>query len=256
MGGKPWQLKPIENVQSGTLSSRYFKKSEAGGKSQEWRTYKRGYTRHREGKWFAHGLPIYQLWWEFLVRAYQAEGIVVDRSRYKNWGSSEGYLNVDVWSSKSRKDGFWKFWRGYGSDLFAEDDDRGVAVVVPDNKFEMSEGNFYLEIPSGTPANELLGAVKRIVKDNAAKKKNQHISTAVEQISAKEIRSDSYRRWLKMWDMKQKGDYSVEEIDMIHGRGGPQSYEFDNYKTTYRNLWKAKKIVANVAEGEFPGKVV
>lgn len=255
MTGKSWQLKPVQNLDSKTLSPRHFKKSAKGGRSKEGINIKRGYTRHKDGKWFAHGLPVYQMWWEFLVRAYQAPDITVDPNRYRDWGPAEDYLNIDVWSSKSRKDGFWKFWKIYGIDLFAEDDDRGIRVVVPDNSFTIDQNKFYLEIPTGTSAQELDKAIRRLVRDNVRSTKNSHISTAIEKISAKEIRTDSYRRWLKMWDMKQKG-YSGEEIDVIHGRGGRQAYEYDNLKTTHRNLWKAKKIVKNVADGEFPGKVI
>jgi hypothetical protein len=161
-----------------------------------------------------------------------------------------------VWSSKSRKDGFWTFWKFYGVDLFSERDDRGIRIIESASEFDSSDDKYYLEIPFGTPANEMMKAVGKIVRENSSKKKNQHVSTAIEQISAKEIRTDSYRRWLRMWDMKQKGIYPVDEIDLIHGRGGEESYNFDSYKTTYRNLWKAKKIVTNVAAGEFPGKIV
>jgi hypothetical protein len=248
MAGKAWQLKAVEDADT----SRRFKRSKGDGSKREQIEYKRVYTRRRHGKWFAHGISVYQLWWEFLVRAYQAEGAVkgisVDRERYKEWGSADDYLNIDVWSAKSRKDGFWTFWKTYGIDLFAEDDDRGVRVVTIGNSFKADGDKFYLEIAKGTAAHEMMDAIKRIVRENVQATKTSHISTAKMTVKGNEIRTEAFRRWLKMWDMKQK-KYSTDDIDAIHGviaQGG-----FDDYRTTYRNLWKAKKVIKNVANGEF-----
>ena len=267
MGREAWQLKPVGSSDDRTLSTRHFKRSAKGGRTTEWIAHKRKPTRHRDGKWFAHGLEVYQLWWEFLVRAYQAKGIVVDRSRYANWGEPSDFLNIDIWSAKSRKDGFWRFWRSHGIELFAENEDRGVSVITPDKAFRARSGMLYLEIPKGTPAKELMGAIKRLVQENADKKKKSHIPTAKEAITSREIRADAYRRWLKMWDMRfvpfpqysrkfgageRGGDvFSVEIIASIHGAGGDYGFAL-----TYRNLWIAKKIVKNVARGEFPGTIV
>ncbi|MBT4744626.1 MAG: hypothetical protein HOO20_15660 [Rhodospirillaceae bacterium] len=265
MGRKAWQLKPVGIAD--VVSPRQFKKTAKGGKSKEWTAYKRKPTRHRDGKWFAHGLEVFQIWWEFLVRAYQSEGIEVDEDRYRDWGPKADYLMIDIWSSKSRKDGFWKFWTTYGVNLFAEADDRGIHVHSGDASLKMSDDKFYLEIPKGIPAKELTKAVKRLIEEHAKSGRKAHISTAIETITAREIRADSYRRWIKIWDMRyvpspqfngkypdedRDGDvFSQKLIDEMHGNAG-----YDNLHTTYRNLWKARKIVKNVAKGEFPGKVI
>jgi hypothetical protein len=277
MSRNPWQLNPVEG-----RTSRDFKKSEKGGRTSELISHRRGYTRHRHGNWFAHGLPIYQLWWEFLVRAYQADGIVVDRGRYKDWGSADDYLNIDIWSAKSRKEGFWTFWKTCGIDLFAEHDDRDIRILSQGETVTVDENRFCLDIPSGTKPEELMTAIKRLVRENTefvikdGKKKKRdktsHISTAKEQITINEIRPNAYRLLLKMWDMRRvpspqfngkydeverDGDcFSLEKVDEIHGMGGKEDLYWDEYKMTHRNLWKAKKIIKNVAKGEFPGKIV
>jgi hypothetical protein len=254
MGGKTWALKAVEEV----VSPRHSKKKEKG-----WLNQKRRATLHRDGKWFSHGLSDYQMWWEFLVRAEQAHDIQVDWKRYKDWGNPADYQNINVWDWKSRKDGFWKFWKAYGIGLFAENDDKVVQVHLEGENIKVGKDKFCLEIPTGTKSDNLMKIIDRLVEENTDATKSSHISTATEPIVKfekggklvrAEIRTDAFRRWLKMWDMKH-GGYSTDEIDSIHGKGGKNHKDFDEYKTTYRNLWKAKKVVGNVARGAFPGSI-
>ncbi len=254
MGGRPWQLKPIEMI----ISPRIKKRTEKG-----WLSQKRKPTLHRDGRWFAHGLTDYQMWWEFLVRAEQTPEITVDWNRYKDWGKPEDYQNIDVWNSKSRRDGFWKFWKTYGIELFAENDDEVVRVFREGDSVTVGTDKFCLEIPVGTKPANLMKIVKRLVSENTDATKSSHKLTAKDpivkvgkngEIVRAEVKTDAFRRWLKVWDMKQKG-YCTDAIDTIHGRGGKNHSQSDEYKTTFRHLWKAKKIIKNVARGEFPGKI-
>jgi hypothetical protein len=308
MGGKAWQLKPTKSKEDKTFSHRNLKKSPQGGVTDEDTRYKRKPTRRREGRWFSHGLTDYQMWWEFLVRAEQHPDIQVDWKQYEGWGNPEDYQNIDVWSSKSRKDGFWNFWKTYGIELFAEREDGGIQVYHEGDKLRVGKDKFCLEIPTGTSAVDMMEAIKKLIHKNADEGKSSQLTTAKAQITTirkgeivrAEVRTDAFRRWLKIWDMKKKG-YSTDEIDKIHGTGGkwndeltdilygrhnPEKGEtkhtdkthlyfqqfslaqiegmrskgdqmdnkyWDEYKTTYREIWKAQNVIINVASGEFPG---
>lgn len=245
--GQAWQLKPVgySSVASRRLS-----------KNTKVIPYKNKYTRHRKGYWYAHGLSVYRMWWDFLLRAYQAEDIVVDRNYYKDWGDPDWFINtVDVWASSYGKKFFDPWWNEYGATLFAEDADKGVRVIPPGTQMIGDGSKVYLEVPTGTSAKELDKVIRRLVKENTHPTKNSHISTARFSITGRtEIRTDAYRRWLKMWDMRQKG-YSIKEIHEIHG-DGTEVTESSALNPTRRNMWKAKKVIKSTAIGEFPGKIV
>jgi hypothetical protein len=246
MGGIKWQHKP-ENP----ISPRDWKKT---GRKGELLIQRRNPTLYRDGRWFSHGLTEYKLWWEFLVRAEQAPDIKVNWKEYEGWGNPKDYQTIDVWSSKSRDKGWWKFWKTYGIELFAENDDEVVKVHRSSKNIKVGKDKFLLEIPTGTKPEHLMKIIKRVVEENTKATNISHISTARFPITKTDkksnvvranIRKDAFRRWVKIWDMKQDGS-SASEIDNIHGIN-------DDQRTTYRNLWKAKTMVMNVANGEFPG---
>lgn len=215
-----------------------------------------------------HGSPIYTLWWEYLVRAYQSPNITVDRERYEAWGSPKRYLEVDIWSSKSRADAGRVWWKEHGRYLFAEAENRGVELFKSGQKLAVPNDAFCLQIPKGTPATEMIAAIKRLVHENVDASKTSHISTAQEHLSANEIRADAYRRWLKMYDMrfvpgcpnfdsqaeyaKDEEVFSIKFINEVHGTDDYPFTKAGNKSDIYRQLWKARKLVENVARGQFP----
>ena len=100
--------------------------------------------------------------------------------------------------------------------------------------------------------------------ENTKTNKTSHISTAIEVISANEIRTSAYRRLLKIWDLRfvknsnsdflerysdhiVDGVLSVSFIDDLHGWG-----ESSETKAIYRDFWKVKRIVENTGIGRFP----
>ncbi len=127
MGGKKWQHKDVREA----FVPRKKPKTDIGHK---YLAQKSTPTLHRDGRWFSHGLSEYKLWWEFLVRAEQSPDIQVDWSKYEGWGKPKDFQCINVWSSKSRDDGWWKFWKTYGIELFAENDDELVKVHKSGNK--------------------------------------------------------------------------------------------------------------------------
>ena len=242
MTDKPWQLKRGGNVLEGTASRRFLKDS----------IYKRKRKRLYEGKWLAQSKTIYRIWWDFLVRAYQAPNITVDTEFYEGWGDPSWFKSINVWEVDYAKTHYDPWFRERGTDLFAEHPDRGVRVVDSTDIFAGDVNKFYLEIPVGTPAKHLEKAIRRIVQQNVHATKTSHVPTAKFSMTAKEIRSASYHRYLKVWDMRQK-DYLAKEIDKIHGTGRADPSSIDLAPTNH-DYWKAKKIIKNVAVGQFPGK--
>jgi hypothetical protein len=265
-----WQLKGVN--EGPTQSSRKFKKTPKGGRSTELRemnelgsVMRRKPTLRRDGKLFAHGYEVYQLWWEFLVRAYQSEEFSVDSNRYRNWGSAEDYLSIDIWDWRSRKDGYRKFWREYGIELFAEDEDRGIQVFTGDGILNMTGDKFYLEFDKNASAKELAKAAKRLIEQNVSNLKRQHVSTAKERVTTEKFRADAFRRILKVYDMRRvnsvrfahqcdtanrDGDFFSQIFtDEIHGN----TVESQRFKTIQHLLWRAGVVLRNVAAGEFPG---
>jgi len=216
-----------------------------------------------------HGSPIYTLWWEYLVRAYQSPDIEVDEKRYKEWGKPKLYMDVDIWSTASRTEASRVWWKEHGRYLFAEADDRGVKVINAGQRITVAKDTFCLQIPVGTPANEMKDVIQRLVKENVQTSKTSHTSTAEEQLTANEIRPEAYRRWLRMYDMRnvpgcpsfdrysaeaKYGEvFSIKFINDIHGTDEFPLTRRGNKSDIYRQLWKVKKIVENVAKGEFPG---
>jgi len=216
---------------------------------------KRRPSLHRNGEWFVHSISVYRLWWEYLVRSYQSPGITVDEKFYEDWGPPKDFLNIDVLSWRDRSDGFGKFWKERGIELFREHPDRGISVITEGTEPLDFEKHFYLKIPKGTPSKELERRVVQFVRDNVKPTKNSHISTSNPkfQVSRNEVRTEGYTRWLKIWDMdihrKDDGSryYSIQQIHDIHGNGEyPQN--------TYRDLGRIRQIMENVGNGVFPGE--
>jgi hypothetical protein len=239
---KPWQLKPILNPSEGTVSKRFT----ASG-------FKRKRKRSYEGRWFAQSRTIYRIWWDFLLRAYQSPDITVDVEFYERWGDPDWFQSIDVWETGYARKYYDPWFIKRGAELFAEHPDRGIRVLGESDAINFDDQKFYLEIPLGTPSKHLEKAAKRIIRETVVATKSSHVPTANFSVSTSEIRTSAYYRWMKMWDLRKRG-YSVKEIDEIHGtrRTDPSTADIN---MTYRNLWKAKRIIKNVAAGEFPGKI-
>jgi hypothetical protein len=268
-----WQLKQVDS--GVTQSSRKFKKTAKGGvsktdeaereRNEDGSVMRRKKTLYRDGRYFAHGYTDYQLWWEFLVRAYQSGDFTVDEKRYEEWGSAKDYLAIDIWSSQSRREGFRAFWKKYGIELFAEDENKGVQVFTGDNALNMNSDKFYLEFDRYASAKELAKVAKRLIEQNVSKEKRRHVVTAKNRISTDKFRADAFRRILKVYDMRRvdssrfahfcesewrNGDFFSQSLtDEIHGN----IYDKNPYKTIQNLLWRAGIVLRNVAAGEFPG---
>jgi hypothetical protein len=239
----PWQHKPVGNP-----SYRDLKKTD----KTKVLVRKAGATRMRDGRWYSHGLEDYKLWWEFLVRAEQNSKAPVVWDEYEGWGEPSDFQQIDVWSSKSRKEGFWEFWKSYGMDLFAENEDELVKVHSAGKSVKVPQGKICLEIPTTTTVKMLGKIVEETILQHSTADKSSHLSTAAYKIETKnedgktirrDIKRDAFRRWLKIWDMSEDGS-TLDEIKDIHG---------GDERILYRDKWKALNIIANVASGEFPG---
>jgi hypothetical protein len=268
-----WQLKQVDTGVA--QSTRKFKKTAKGGVSRKDETLRernedgsvmrRKKTLYRDGSYFAHGYTDYQLWWEFLVRAYQSSDFEVDKKRYADWGPAENYYAIDIWNSKSRREGFRTFWKEYGIELFAEDDNRGIQVFTGDDVLNMSSDKFYLEFDKNASAKELATAAKRLIEQNVSKQKLRNVITAKNKLSVDKFRVDAFRRILKVYDMRRvdssrfahlcetswrKGNFFSQDFtNQIHGL----EHEAIRFKVIQQLLWRAGVVLRNVAAGEFPG---
>lgn len=215
------------------------------------------YVRDTEGRITLHRREEYRLWFEYLKRATKP-----NKKYYKDWGD---YSNLS----------FKEWWNNHWLDLFAEPD-TGDAVIVSGNK--PKTGFIRIDIPIYQDVDKSIAEVRAILKNERAQSKAAQSRAKCQITEGAKINRRWLRNFLRAYDLKEKG-YKRDEVasimwnerlEMIERqkktKRNPENYaakltefnpsnDIENIRRSVsRYIQKAKKIIANVECGEFPGK--
>jgi hypothetical protein len=207
---------------------------------------------------------LYRLWFEFLRRAV-AEGTPVDELFYAEWMPIDG-LSFDQW------------WRVFRPKLSYPE------AKVVDAGHTCAEGTFLIAVPRDTNRVAVLKQIRAIL-DAELSGKVRHTYGRYVPTANSNIKYASFRLMLHCYDAEQSKDskgrkvsrtdrvlkvvdrykkieqkYSVgrRRIDKL-----PKSLNTDRavgvgtddiVRNYYRSVQRARRIIKNVASGEFPGK--
>jgi hypothetical protein len=207
---------------------------------------------------------VYRLWFEFLKRAYQDDGVSVNANFYRDWG--------DVLNTKASD-----WWEEHWIDLFAEKE--STAKILSDDEVSITShpAKLYLEVPINKPLTNVVNEVKELIKPSFEKvksgRKRVYPSTANFQVTlGAEIDIDSFRMMLRCYHIKKQGIrtkdipnkvreriFKIQERQRREGRREATAGIFasdDNEslnRSVQRYIQRANRIIKNVARGEFPG---
>jgi len=218
-----------------------------------------------------HEKRVYRLWFEFLKRAYQDNEINVDEEFYEDWGNV-----VDV--------NFNDWWEDHKVDLFGER--KGKPRILSDSleSMQTDDAIIYLEVPINKQIKTVLKEIEETIRPSFSSehfgRKSAFPSTAKFQVTqGVEVRIPAFRMMLRCYHIKKSGVRSDkipkkvrDRIKVIEGRQqvrkGKVTIEWGAFKmkddddknvtkdkrNVHRYIQQARKIVRNVAKGEFPGK--
>ena len=209
-------------------------------------------------------IELYRLWFEFLKRAL-ASGLPIDTAYYAPWLPVEG-LTFNQW------------WNRFQTKLSAP------SVTVVGSGVAAPTDSLVLAVPTGSNKVAALKQIKLIL-DAQLDTKVRHSYGEFAPTANSNIKYASFRLMLHCYDSELKTDskgrkasrvdrvnrvidrYKVNEaryanskrridktpmsLDTSKGFGVGTDDVLRNY---YRSVQKAKRIINNVAKGEFPGK--
>ena len=209
-------------------------------------------------------MELYRLWFEFLKRAL-ASGLPIDTAYYAPWLPVEG-LTFNQW------------WNRFQTKLSAP------TVTVVGSGVAAPTDSLVLAVPTGSNKVAVLKQIKLIL-DAQLSTKVRHSYGEFVPTENSNIKYASFRLMLHCYDSELKTDskgrkasrvdrvnrvidrYKVNEaryanskrridktpmsLDTSKGFGVGTDDVLRNY---YRSVQKAKRIINNVAKGEFPGK--
>jgi len=216
------------------------------------------YVRDTEGRITISRKETYRLWVEFLKRC---DSPSVDY--YKNWGD---YQSVP----------FKAWWDENWVDLFAEPESGFVEPVGA--KDQPKAGYLRIDVPIYQNVDESVKGMRLLLKEQRAGEGSLHSRAQCKVTDSAKINLRSLRNFLRAYDLKEEGlkrdeistKMWAERLAMIERqrvtKRKPENYaskliefsptnDIENVRRSVsRYIQKAKKIIANVVGGEFPGQ--
>jgi hypothetical protein len=213
--------------------------------------------RTRQGIWYESS-PYY-LWWRFLRLNDAYKDMCSGRTP-----PNQTYIDFkDIHSYEDTKEGFSKWFRDVGEDLFCESlNPNIVKELVKDKDAQewLEESRIVLSIPVSQNTEWVLKQVKRIVakhrdaEERRTDKGKPQSSTAYKQF-AQEPDVPALKRYLEIYELhttpKSNGknrSYAETGLKYFGNKAQPESAK----SMAFRMVKTAKQIIAHTIDGEFP----